>query len=125
MPLPDDSSHACVSSYVNATQTTRVKGNKHLLCLMLVPARYQDASSNAHLLLCTSKEQLRVHLRNILASTDPSLSAMQRRIQKAYLVFGEEGVCSRLHGVLAGQGAAPATGEAALTQPAAGSGKLP
>jgi hypothetical protein len=30
---------------------------------------------------------------------------MQRRIQKAYLVFGEEGVCSRLHGVLAGEAA--------------------
>lgn len=45
-----------------------------------------------------------MHLNNILASTDRNLGTLQRRIQKAFVVFGEDVVCNRLHATLAGGG---------------------
>jgi hypothetical protein len=62
----------------------------------------QDDQADSALLSCTTQDQLRVHLHNILAASDRSLTAIQRRIQKAFVVFGEDVVCSRLHATLVG-----------------------
>jgi hypothetical protein len=64
----------------------------------------QADAGESLLLGCTTREQLRMHLSAILASQDRALAVMQRRIRKAYLVFGEDAVVSRLHATLVGGG---------------------
>lgn len=98
----------------------------HLSALVSpLPNILQDDSDDAQLLSCTTKDQLRMHLHNILASQDRSLQAIQRRIQKAFVVFGEDVVCTRLHATLVGSNQADiASGESCLCGPVGGGGVL-
>jgi hypothetical protein len=80
------------------------------------PLTQADESSDALLLRVTTKDQLMSHLHAILASPDKSLATIQRRIAKAFLVFGEDTTCARLHATLVGGG----PGQGAETAAAAG-----
>lgn len=71
---------------------------------MGVDVKKADESSDALLLRVTTKDQLRSHLHAILASPDKSLATIRRRIAKAFLVFGEDTTCARLHATLVGGG---------------------